>query len=121
MLDDEPSVAQLIADVLSDEGYTVSICLDAREALERIARTWFDVIVSDFKMPNMDGAAFFQALKAFAPDQSMRVGFITGDSMGAQVGQFLREADRPYIEKPIIKHELLGLVDRCLPTEATSS
>ncbi len=60
----------------------------------------------------MNGETFFRAMEAIAPENARRIGFVTGDAMGLEVRKFLSTSHRPYIEKPIIKDELLTLIDR---------
>ena len=51
VVEDEPTVARLIADVLEDEGLRVDTLLDGREALDRAAREPYDLVICDMKMP----------------------------------------------------------------------
>jgi CheY-like chemotaxis protein len=67
VVDDEIGVATLLEDVLQDEGYRVLTASNGRQALERIAAERPDLILSDFMMPVMDGAALISALAA-SPD-----------------------------------------------------
>ena len=55
VVDDELVICNLIADVLKDKGYSVSYTQSAREGLEAITKSNFDVIIIDLKMPDMDG------------------------------------------------------------------
>jgi CheY-like chemotaxis protein len=67
VVDDEVGIATLLEDVLQDEGYGVLTAANGRQALERIATEKPDLILSDFMMPEMDGAALASALAA-SPD-----------------------------------------------------
>jgi len=62
VLEDEPTVARLIADVLEDEGLRVDVLLDSREALDRTAREDYALVICDMKMPELNGEHFYQAL-----------------------------------------------------------
>lgn len=112
VVDDEDGVAQLIADLLTEEGHRVTKTTDPRKALRLAEAEQFDAVLSDFRMPGMNGETFFRAMKAIAPENARRLGFVTGDAMGLEVRKFLSTSHRPYIEKPIIKDELLTLIDR---------
>lgn len=120
VVDDEDSVGELIADLLADLGCDATRVSGARQALDLLARDNFDLIVSDFKMPGMDGDAFFAALTESHPAYKDRIGFVTGDSMGKAVARFLAGSGRPFIEKPILKEDLATLV-RTLSGGETSS
>jgi CheY-like chemotaxis protein/anti-sigma regulatory factor (Ser/Thr protein kinase) len=110
VVDDEAGVAQLLHDLLLDEGYSVEFTTSPRDALRLIETRTFDVILSDFKMPDMDGAAFYEALKVISPECASRIGFVTGDALSSNVRDFFARSERPFIEKPIIKRELLTLI-----------
>ena len=61
-VEDEPTVARLIADVLEDEGFQVDVQLDGREALQHADRESYDLVICDMKMPGLDGQHFYQVL-----------------------------------------------------------
>ncbi len=110
VVDDEEGVAQLVTDMLRDEGFTVTKTTDARTALRMVEAASFDTILSDFKMPEMNGAAFYSALRTLSPAHADVTGFITGDAMSDDVVRFFATSGRPHIEKPIIRDELLALI-----------
>lgn len=58
VIEDDPSIRQLIALTLEDEGYHVEEAVDGQEALERIGQAHPDVILLDMMMPGMDGWGF---------------------------------------------------------------
>ena len=66
IVDDEMGIAHLLEDVLTDEGYEVMLASNGRQALERAAEDRPSLIVTDFMMPIMDGAALVRALGASA-------------------------------------------------------
>jgi len=110
VVDDEAGVGELISDLLTDLGCQTIQATSAREALALLAQTPVDLIVSDFKMPGMDGEAFYDALQDRLPQYADRIGFVTGDAMGTSVQNFLSESGRPFVEKPISKEDLAQLV-----------
>ncbi|MEM8795520.1 MAG: PAS-domain containing protein [Pseudomonadota bacterium] len=110
VVDDEAGVAQLIHDILVEHGFTVTKTTSPRDALAILENQTFDAVLSDFKMPDMDGEHFYNAMKVIAPECADRIGFVTGDSMSRNVRQFFLGSKRPYLEKPIITDELLVLV-----------
>ncbi|MEM9141106.1 MAG: ATP-binding protein, partial [Pseudomonadota bacterium] len=110
VVDDEAGVAQLIGDVLGEAGYHVQIKNSAFDALELLKTQRFEAIISDIKMPGMDGPAFFEAITAIDPAMARRVGFVTGDTLSKSVAAFLSATEQPHLEKPVTPTELLGLV-----------
>jgi len=64
IVEDELAIAELLADVLREEGHQVTIVGNGRQALDVAAKIKPNVVVTDFMMPVMDGPAFLQALAA---------------------------------------------------------
>jgi CheY-like chemotaxis protein len=63
VVDDEFGIGELLDGILSDEGHHVVVAANGRQALERLADTKVDVVLSDLMMPVMDGAALFEAIR----------------------------------------------------------
>ena len=56
VVDDEIGIANLLADVLSDEGHRVLVAVNGRDALKRAEEERPDLVITDYMMPVMDGA-----------------------------------------------------------------
>lgn len=67
VLDDEQTYAEMLRDLLGDHGFQAEIATDPREALERLHEQSFALIVSDFKMPEVDGAQFLIEARRIVP------------------------------------------------------
>ena len=61
--EDEAALREALASLLTDEGYDVMEAADGRAAYQQILDRPFDVILSDFRMPNMDGLEFLQHVR----------------------------------------------------------
>ncbi len=109
VIDDEHDVADLIAEVLGADGHDVTVANSGAEALRKIQRESFSVVLSDLKMANLDGPSLFAKLKEHYPQLATRVGFITGDTMSPKARAFLDASQRPFLEKPIRPNELRDL------------
>ncbi len=118
VVDDEAGVAKLLSDMLYEDGFDVTTVTDPREALKIAETRTFDVVLSDFKMPQMNGEAFYRSLEIINPTNAARIGFITGDAMSHGVATFLKAVNRPHIEKPILKPELLDLIEKATGGQA---
>ena len=67
VVDDEQSMAQFLGIVLRKEGYQVSTANNGRDAMEKVKAEAFDVVITDIKMPGMDGIQLLQGLKKHDP------------------------------------------------------
>lgn len=117
VVEDEPTVARLIADVLEDEGFEVDVLLDGREALERAEREAYNLVICDMKMPGLDGQHFYKSLKGAGNPLHERFLFVTGDTVAAQTQEFLRRNDLPHVAKPFRVEELAEKVHRVLESK----
>ncbi len=68
LVDDEPSIRQLLSYRLKREGFDVVLAENGREAVTRIEAGGIDLLVSDIRMPDMSGVEVLRAAKAFDPD-----------------------------------------------------
>ena len=122
VLEDEPTVARLIADVLEDEGLHVDVLLDGREALDRAGREHYDMVICDMRMPGLDGQHFYQSLATARSPLRDRFLFVTGDVIAAQTQEFLERNHLPHVAKPFRVEELtekvFSLLDGNLPQGA---
>jgi len=106
VVEDEPTVARLIADVLEDEGIRVEVLFDGREALDRAERESYDLVICDMKMPGLDGQHFFQSLARSRNPLRDRFLFVTGDVIAQQTQEFLEQNAVPHVAKPFRVEEL---------------
>jgi two-component system, NtrC family, response regulator AtoC len=111
--DDEDGLREFIAEALEDDGHTVVQAADGAEALQDIARESFDVLVTDLKMPRIDGMAVLQRARVEQPD--MEVVMLTAHGSVETAVQAIKLGAFDYLEKPIgSPGELRLLVSRAL-------
>ncbi|MEM8837325.1 MAG: ATP-binding protein [Pseudomonadota bacterium] len=114
VVDDEPDVAELIAEILKRNGFVVDFASTGAVALSRLSNQKYDLVLSDLNMPDVDGRGLYEVILRDHPDLAKRTGFITGDTMGISSQAFLKEANRPFMEKPVSPVELRNLVHKIL-------
>ncbi|MDX1656263.1 MAG: ATP-binding protein, partial [Candidatus Competibacteraceae bacterium] len=112
LVDDEPGIIELLEEILTAAGHRVDCTSSGNQALARIAANHYDLILSDLKMPDLDGPGLFERLQQDHPQLAQRMVFITGDILSPDTGQFLARSGRPLIEKPFVPEEILGMVRR---------
>ena len=79
--------------------------------MEMIDQHRYDVILSDIRMPQMDGPSFYRSLSDKRSELISGLAFITGDTMSPKVKEFLDASERPYLEKPVMPRDVRDLVD----------
>jgi signal transduction histidine kinase/CheY-like chemotaxis protein len=100
VLDDEKAIAEMLAEMLSMLGHTPTLCHAATHALELVEKHDFDLILSDIRMPVMDGKKFYQTLKQQKPHLAERVVFLTGDTVNDETRGFLEATGNRHLGKP---------------------
>lgn len=111
VVDDKASMRKMIDDLLSDQ-YSVSTAEDGTRALALLAAGEFDVVVSDIRMPGMDGFALLEEVKRLRPD--VEVILVTAYASIPRAVEAMKEGAYHYLRKPFEPDELLLLVQRAI-------
>jgi CheY-like chemotaxis protein len=111
VVDDHPSTRGLLARVLALEGFAVEEAADGWEALAAVVRTRPAVVVSDVRMPGVDGAELARRLRAQEPPVPI---VLTSTDHGADPGL----PGVPFLPKPVDLDDLRAAVERLLTGES---
>ena len=114
VIDDEPLVVALMTDILGLEGYEVETAKNGREALEKIAARSYDAILSDLRMPELDGVGLYRELEQQDQSLLLRLAFVSGTTEPPEYASFLEETGAPVLSKPFAVADLHRLVQRLL-------
>jgi PAS domain S-box-containing protein len=110
VVDDEPEIREALAQILGTPEQRVVTAGSGREALERMAQEHYDVILTDMRMPDLDGRALYQEIERRWPRQAARVIFVTGDSLSSALREFVQHSGRTLIEKPFLPNDVRRVV-----------
>jgi DNA-binding response OmpR family regulator len=115
VVEDEASIAEMLAEILAAEGYEVDLACNGRVALEKIGAQDYDLILSDLRMPELDGVGLYWELERQHPDLLRRLIVITATTEDLDYQRFLAQIDVPVLEKPFsllalhaVTHEVLS-------------
>lgn len=114
VVDDEPEIADLMRAFLESAGYEVATAESGQVALALLDEARFDAVVSDLRMPDLDGAGLYRALRQSHPRLASRLLFVTGDTLSPGAHGFLAETGCGHLDKPFTKADLLSAVQRLL-------
>ena len=116
VVDDEPDVGDLLAEVLRVDGHSVDVVASGTSALARVQHETYDVVFSDIKMPGLDGPALREVLELEHPGLARRMVFVTGDTMNPATREFIERTGIPSLSKPFtveeVRRALRGLLAR---------
>ena len=105
LVEDEQTLAGIIADTLSEKGFEVTVAYDGEAGLRAFRGSRPDVVVSDVMMPCMDGFTFVGRLRREAP--GVPVLFLSARSAAEDVVQGFETGGNDYLRKPFAMSELI--------------
>lgn len=108
-IDDDPGYRETIHFALSDQGYRILSASSGQEALGILRREKVELVITDMKMPKMDGLDTVIAIKKMQP--AMRITLITGASMEDQVKNALALKATTCLRKPFNIDALMEIVN----------
>ncbi|HSN93312.1 MAG TPA: sigma-54 dependent transcriptional regulator [Anaeromyxobacteraceae bacterium] len=112
VVDDDPGLRYTLREILEAEGLEVDEAGDGQEALERLEAAPAALVVTDLRMPRMDGMALLRRLVARAP--APRVVLVTAHGSERQAVEAMKAGAWDYFRKPFETEELLSVVRRAV-------
>ena len=110
VVDDEPDVAGMLAELLRESGHEVDVAGDGVAALARLSEAPFDLVISDVRMPGMDGPALYRALQTAHPELGRRLIWITGDILAPGTADYVVQSGQPILTKPFRTEAVLAKI-----------
>jgi len=110
VVDDEPNLLRAVAACLYREEYEVSTARNADQALVRIAQTLPDVIISDIRMPGLDGYGLLRHLRGSRRTALIPVVFLSAKDQCSDRVEGFRAGVDAYLTKPFEPDELLAII-----------
>lgn len=117
IVDDEPALVLVLERALQRKGYSTFTVHSAKDGLERLQRSIFDLILCDMSMPDMNGAEFYQRMKDQAPSMVNHFVLMTGELLSPDLQDFIAEHKINLIMKPFDLNALYQVVSQTLSTE----
>jgi len=112
IVDDEQSMRELLSIMLRKEGYEVATADNGEKALKAFQNDIFDLVITDMKMPQMDGMTLLKAVKESSPDTIVIIVTAFGTTEGAEKARSLGAYD--YIGKPFNNDEIKLVIQNAL-------
>jgi DNA-binding NtrC family response regulator len=112
VVDDEQTVCNSCKKILSQEGYKVDVALTGEEALGKVKGDGFDLVITDWKMPQIDGLEVARRIKKEKPNTAVII--ITGYPSVDSSIEAIRSGIADYVPKPFTPDELTDAALRVL-------
>jgi DNA-binding NarL/FixJ family response regulator len=114
VVDDDPSLLLAVSETLRAEGYEVVTARRGAEAMVRVAESLPDLIISDIRMPGMDGYALARNLRSAPRTRLVPIVFLTAKDETADRVEGFRTGVDAYLTKPFEPEELAAVVKSIL-------
>lgn len=111
VVDDEPVIVNLLKDFFKRKGFSVITAESGNEALAKLKEKNVELIITDIKMPEMDGKRFYNEIRNNKPELLNKLLFITGDTLNIETRAFLKEIDGYYLRKPFSFDEITKTIN----------
>jgi two-component system NtrC family sensor kinase len=112
VVDDEEIVTAFLTDALAQDGHHIDQIDKAKEALDLLEQSAYDLIFCDLRMPGMGGRDFYEKLSVRDPELARRVVFVTGDMASQATREFLEKSGRLFLEKPFSLETLYQVIEK---------
>jgi CheY-like chemotaxis protein/glycosyltransferase involved in cell wall biosynthesis len=117
VVDDDPLLTGWLVDVLAADGHEVDAAHDGHGALRRLESSAYDLILSDLRMPRMDGVELYRRLERDRPEVARQVVFLSGHRDNAEYAGFLSELRDRSLAKPVHLEDLQRRVREVLSVD----
>ena len=117
VVDDEQRLADLVCLSLTDQGYAASAHIRAADALAVFDREHVDLVISDLRMPDMDGRQLMHEVKQRSPDTAVII--MTAYASVRDAVDLVKQGAYDFVPKPFDMDELLAAVERALQLTST--
>jgi two-component system chemotaxis response regulator CheY len=112
--EDNPVNQRMLTFILKKEGHTVITAVHGVEALDRLAETTIDVVITDIGMPEMDGITLLKHMRADASYQELPVIVITASGEDVDYATARKAGANDLLTKPVSSRHLIDTVSRVL-------
>lgn len=109
MVDDETNTTNLIESSFKDEGYYIEVADSVKDAIERFTAGEFDVVITDIRMPDMDGITLLDHVKTVKPET---IGIVVTECPTVDLAiESMRHGAYDYVTKPLDLHGVIGIIN----------
>lgn len=118
IVDDEPETCEFLAHILERRGYCAEIAFDGQEALDKAKNRFFNILITDLRMPKVDGMTVLKEIKKLNPH--VEVIIVTGYPTTALATESMKSGAFDFLTKPIDADKILSIVGACLERQRVS-
>ena len=110
IVDDSPSVLEVLYDILNGLGYAVTSACNGEDAYEQVESITFNMIITDLVMPGMNGIEFVKRAKKLANCKFVPVVMLSSEGSEAKIADARRAGVSTFLKKPINEDKFIAMV-----------
>ena len=114
IVDDEPDIVDLLAEILTTSGFEVGSALDAKGALKLIKEQIFDAAIIDFNLPDMNGVMLHRQIRLMDEELAQRTLFTSGQVQSDQDLDYYMVYGGGFLSKPFELEQVLSALDKAI-------
>jgi two-component system NtrC family sensor kinase len=118
VVDDEKYILDFFVEVFQMFPIRVDTANNGRAAMEKMRQKEYDLIITDFKMPEMSGKELFEWVRSERPQLERHIIFVTGDTVSAETRSFFENTPNRYLAKPFKIEEVKQVIQETLQQDA---
>ncbi len=118
LVDDDPEFRKAMGKMFEKSGYAISIAGDGQEALDRLSNETFDLIISDLRMPNLDGMELMGELRRRGLETP--IVFLTAFGEVESYMDLMNLGAFEYVNKPVKGQVILDIARKAMETHSDS-
>ena len=112
VIDDEPSMQEVLKKLLKDDGYEVAVASSGKEGLHKLEQSGYDLVICDVMMPDMNGLQTLEEIKRLDPEQMVIM--ITAYGSVEDAVSSIKSGAFDYITRPYKNEAVLNAVQRAV-------
>lgn len=110
LVEDDAALRAVLHEFLAEQGYSVVTACDGMDALEKIDRNQFGIVLSDLWMPRLSGDLLYRAVEKTRPELCERFIFMSAQRETGNVVKFIDSIGRTILAKPFHVDDLLEVI-----------
>ncbi len=110
VVDDEKYILEFFVDVFQSLPLPIDTANNGQMALEKMENLQYDVVITDYRMPQMNGKELFNWIKEHRPELANRIVFVTGDTVSNETRSFFEENLCRFLAKPFKIEEVKEVI-----------
>lgn len=115
IIEDDEAMRSLLQDFLIEEGFEVISVSNGSEAFRKLAKEFFDIVITDVRMPGLTGLDILPGIRKLQPASTILV--ITAFGSEEIEGKVLERGADAYLEKPVQLHQLKSLIHQLIDSK----